>query len=220
MIKALILARSGSKRVKNKNICPFANSNLLEIKIRQLKRLPELDGVIVNSNSDEILEVAENAGAEIVKRDEYFATDSISPNELYVNVSEHFDADDVLFTNCTTPLVDDATYSKAIQLYYNLPKEYDSLITVNPLKEFLLFNGKPLNYDGAHKPRSQDLPENYALLNHVIHILPRDLMHGLGDIIGRNAFLFPISKVESVDIDDILDFEFAEFLYKKQHNII
>lgn len=34
-IKALIPVRSGSVRVKNKNIRPFAGTTLLEIKIRQ-----------------------------------------------------------------------------------------------------------------------------------------------------------------------------------------
>ena len=33
VIKALIAVRSGSLRVKNKNIKPFAGSSLLEIKI-------------------------------------------------------------------------------------------------------------------------------------------------------------------------------------------
>ena len=45
-IKALIPVRSGSVRVKNKNIAPFAGSSLLEIKIRQMLRIPELDGVV------------------------------------------------------------------------------------------------------------------------------------------------------------------------------
>lgn len=33
-IKALIFVRSGSQRVKNKNIRPFADISLLEIKIK------------------------------------------------------------------------------------------------------------------------------------------------------------------------------------------
>ena len=50
--KALIPVRSGSVRVENKNIRPFAGSNLLEVKIRQLLSVKELDGIVVNSNSD------------------------------------------------------------------------------------------------------------------------------------------------------------------------
>lgn len=49
-IKALTPVCSGFVRVKNKNIAPFAGSSLLEIKIRQMLRIPELDGVVVNSN--------------------------------------------------------------------------------------------------------------------------------------------------------------------------
>ena len=46
IIKALIAARSGSVRVKNKNIRPFAGSTLLEIKINQLKRLNIFDDIV------------------------------------------------------------------------------------------------------------------------------------------------------------------------------
>jgi spore coat polysaccharide biosynthesis protein SpsF (cytidylyltransferase family) len=35
-LKALVAVRSGSQRVQDKNIRQFANSNLLEIKIKQL----------------------------------------------------------------------------------------------------------------------------------------------------------------------------------------
>ena len=37
-LKAIIPVRSGSTRVKNKNIRPFAGDSLLAIKIKQLKR--------------------------------------------------------------------------------------------------------------------------------------------------------------------------------------
>ena len=50
--KALIAVRSGSKRVENKNIRPFAGSTWLELKIKQLQRIKNLDGIIVNSNDD------------------------------------------------------------------------------------------------------------------------------------------------------------------------
>lgn len=67
-IKALVAVRSGSQRVQNKNIRPFAGSNLLEIKLLQLKRIKNLDGVIVNSNDDYMLEVARTLGCETVKK--------------------------------------------------------------------------------------------------------------------------------------------------------
>ena len=67
-IKALIAARSGSMRVKNKNIRPFAGSTLLEVKIEQLLRISQLDGIVVNSNDEEILGIAQKYGVEKIKK--------------------------------------------------------------------------------------------------------------------------------------------------------
>ena len=47
-IKALVAVRSGSQRVVNKNIRPFAGSSLLEIKLNQLKRISNIVGIVVN----------------------------------------------------------------------------------------------------------------------------------------------------------------------------
>lgn len=73
-VKALVAVRSGSMRVQNKNIRPFAGSSLLEVKLNQLKRIPNLDGIVVNSNDDQMLEIAEKMGCETVKRDPYYAS--------------------------------------------------------------------------------------------------------------------------------------------------
>ena len=213
-IKALISVRSGSVRIKNKNIAPFAGSSLLEIKVRQMLRIPELDSVVVNSNSEEMLQRAQRLGAETVKRDEYYATNEVSPNELYENMAQNMKADVVVYTNCTAPLVEDRTYSLAIKKFLNL-REHDSLVSVSPLKEFLWIDGKAANYDRNRKPRSQDLPENFVLLNHVVHILPREVMIRCKDIMGQTPYFFPISQRESIDIDTPTDFAIAEFMYNK-----
>ena len=93
IIKALIPVRADSQRVKNKNIRPFADSNLLEIKIRQLKRIKDLDGIIINSDSDEMLDIAKSLGVEIFKRDAYYASNEVSANDLYRNIAETTDTD-------------------------------------------------------------------------------------------------------------------------------
>ena len=77
-IKALVAVRSGSRRVENKNIRPFAGSSLLELKIRQLKRLSCLNGIVVNSNDDGMLSIASSLGCEIVKREQIYATNEVS----------------------------------------------------------------------------------------------------------------------------------------------
>ena len=104
-IKALVAVRSGSVRVKNKNMRPFAGSTLLEVKLEQLKRIPNLDGIIVNSNDDEMLELAKSKGCEIVKRDPYYASNTVSMSEVYKNMAENCDCDVIAYINCTNPLL-------------------------------------------------------------------------------------------------------------------
>ncbi|MBS5861465.1 acylneuraminate cytidylyltransferase family protein [bacterium] len=217
MIKALIPVRAGSQRVKNKNIRPFAGSNLLEIKVKQMLSIKELDGVIVNSDSDEMLDIAKSIGADVFKREAYYASSEVSANDLYRNIAETTDADLILYTHVTNPLLKTETIRSIINKYKELNREYDSVSTVSPVKEFLWRDGKPINYDVNNKPRSQDLPEIYSL-NHAINLVPRRLMYERKDLMGYKPYFYILDDIEAIDIDNELDFEFAEFLYKKAHN--
>lgn len=215
-IKALIPVRSGSVRVKNKNIRPFAGSTLLEIKIKQLLRIPELDGVVVNSNSDEMLEIAKSVGAEIIKRDEYFASSTVPINEVYEDIAKHFDADVMVYANATNPLIKDGTISSAIRTYQTLSEEFDSLNTAHLIKEFMWLNGKAINYDPTQMPKSQNLPDILAL-NFAVNISKRDEIIKNKSIVGTTPYIFPIDEVEATDIDNEIDFNFAEFVYKTKN---
>lgn len=56
-ITAVIPIRSGSQRVKDKNLRPFAGTTLMENKIDTLLKVPELDSIIVNTNSEEAISI-------------------------------------------------------------------------------------------------------------------------------------------------------------------
>lgn len=214
LVKALIMARAGSKRVKNKNLKPFAGSSLLEVKINQLKRIKNLDGIVVNSDDETMLSIAEKMGCEAIKRDAYYCTDEIQPNELYKHLAETFTADIVVITNTTSPLVSDETIYNAIETFKsNLPK-YDSLNTGHLVKDFLWLDGKPLNYDENNKPRSQDLPD-IVNLNAAINITTKEMMIKNKNYVGKNPYIYIIDEIEGIDVDYPLDFEFAEFMFNK-----
>ena len=215
--KAFIMARSGSQRVKNKNMRPFAGSNLLEIKIRQMMRIKSLDGVVVNSNDDEMLNLAKSLGCETVKRDPYYCTDEINPNELYVHLAETFPGDVLVISNTTSPLVTDETFERAIQQFKDNGDAYDSLNTGHLVKDFLWLDGKPLNYDEDKKPRSQDLPD-IINLNAAINICSKENLIKNRNYVGKKPYIFMIDELEGTDIDYPLDFEIAEFLYRKLHS--
>lgn len=218
-IKALVAVRSGSQRVVNKNIRPFAGSSLLEIKLNQLKRISNIDGIVVNSNDDKMLEIASNMGCEVVKRDEYYASNQVSMSEVYRNMAENVNADVIAYINATNPLLYDKTIVQAIENYKKNISQYDSLNSAHLIKEFLFKENLPINYDLRHQPRSQDLPDISAL-NFAINIISREKMIECKNVVGYKPNIYIIDEVEATDIDNPIDFDFAEFVYKRKNGMI
>lgn len=214
-VKALVAVRSGSMRVQNKNIRPFAGSSLLEVKLNQLKRIPNLDGIVVNSNDDQMLEIAEKMGCETVKRDPYYASNEVSMSDVYENMARQMDTDVIAYINVTNPLLKDETIIAAIDKYKELAAagQYDSLNSAHLIKEFMFVDNKPINYDLKHQPRSQDLPD-IAALNFAVSIISKEKMIANKNVVGEKPFIYIIDEVEATDIDNQIDFDFAEFMYK------
>ena len=60
---AIIPARSGSKRIKNKNIKKFCGTPIIEIVIKKLINSKIFDKIIVSTDTKKIADIAVNAGA-------------------------------------------------------------------------------------------------------------------------------------------------------------
>lgn len=65
-ITAVIPIRSGSQRVKDKNLLEFGDTCLMALKIKNLLQVPEIDQVIVNTNSDAVIEMTQKLANEYV----------------------------------------------------------------------------------------------------------------------------------------------------------
>ena len=78
-------------------------------------------------------------------------------------------------------------------------------------------DNKPINYNINQTPKSQDLP-NIVSLNFAITIIKKQVMIKRKNVIGFNPSFFELDKVESLDIDDLIDFNIAELMYQKLGN--
>ena len=92
-------------------------------------------------------------------------------------------------------------------------EKYDSFNTVTDLKEFLFVKNKPINFDLAKAPNSQNLPDTFKL-NFAINILLTAQMFKTKTLVGKKPFFFKLDDVEGFDINTSLEFDFAEFLFK------
>lgn len=213
-IKALVAVRSGSVRVHNKNIRTFAGTTLMEIKLRQLSKIKGLDGIVVNSNDDEILSIASRYDVETVKRDQKYASNSVTMSEVYVNMAENFSGDIVMYSNVTNPLLESHSIENMIHVFKD-GGEFDSVNSVHAIKEFMYLDGKAINYDPLKQPRSQDLP-NIVAINFAISLISRENMIRHKNVVGLKPFLYEIPETEATDVDTQLDFDIAEILYKRK----
>ena len=206
-ITAIIPVRAGSTRLKNKNVAPFAGTNLLVNKINQLKQVEEITRIIVSSDSDLMLTMAKTAGAEIHKRaPEYCDEKSKSFGEVVRHIAESVKGDHILWATCTSPLVFPKDYRKAIAEYFPaLQKGFDSLMSVESFKRYIWNEEGPLNYElGLKHVPSQQLP-TLCFVTDGILIAPRRKMIEWSYFHGRHPYKFLVDKRTGCDIDDGLD---------------
>ena len=206
-ITAVIPVREGSRRLKNKNIAPFAGTNLLIHKIEQLKKVNEITKIVVSSDSELMLNMAKLNGVDTHKRAvEYCDEKSKSFGEVVRHIAESVDGQHILWATCTCPLVFPNVYSNAIKQYFAALNEgYDSLISFEVLKKYLWNDDGPINYKlGLEHIPSQDLPDVY-IPTFGITMSPRQKMIEWCYFHGHNPFKYMIDKRSSIDVDDGLD---------------
>lgn len=214
---AVIPVRKGSQRVPDKNLRPFAGTTLLENKIKSLLQVPEIDEIVVNTNSEAAIEFVEleyaNTKVKAQRREEYYASSQCSGSEFFKHLGEVTDTDIFIYAPCTSPFVKPETFSKCIKQFNEHP-EYDCLATVTSIKEFMWLEGKAINYDPQHAPNSQNLPDIVAL-NFGVTVVKRETLIANANIIGKNPQFVLTSDIEAIDIDTPLDFYIAEQIYNK-----
>jgi CMP-N-acetylneuraminic acid synthetase len=215
--------RKGSQRVINKNTRPFAhyNGGLLENKLIQLLQTKRIDEIILSTNDEQCIEIAQNiangsARVKIIERPQHLCLDTTNLVDLINYVPTITNANHILWGHVTTPLAGAIEYDKAIDVYLSeTARGFDSLISVTELKNFLLNkNGQLINNTTSIPwPRTQDL-ETLFEINHVMFIASRNVYLEQKNRIGKKPYLHVMDKIASFDVDWEDDFLIAESIFK------
>ena len=213
-ITVVVPVRKGSQRVKNKNFKSFADSNLLKVKLDVLKQVNVIDDIVVNTDSDIALKIADEYGVSKCVREDYYASSECNNSEFFQNIAENTDTDYIIYSPCTAPLIKVDTYYDFINRFRNAKDRYDSLTTVTDVKQHLWLNEKPINYKPSDSPNTQDLPDIVSL-TYGISIISKENMIKHRNVVGKKPLFYKLDDFEAIDIDNPIDFEFAEFIYKK-----
>ena len=207
-ITAVVPVREGSRRLKNKNVAPFAGTNLLINKLNQLKQVKEIETIVVSSDSDKMLEMAVTQGVKTHKRTLEFCDEkSKTFGEVVAHICENVSGEDILWATCTAPLVFPKHYREAIRLYKSdaLKNGYDSLVSMEQFRRYLWDDNGPVNYElGIKHVPSQQLKPLYFVTDGIL-LAPRKKMIEWNYFHGPNPYRYILDKRTSIDIDDGLD---------------
>tara|TARA_X000000950_G_scaffold28172_1_gene30360 strand:+ start:3367 stop:4047 length:681 start_codon:yes stop_codon:yes gene_type:complete len=207
---AVVAVRAGSQRVKNKNVRPFADTNLLELKLKVLLRVKNIDEIVVNSDSEIMLEIAKKYNVKSVKREEYFASSEASNSDFHKHIAEVTETDFIFLAPVCSPFIGVKKHYEAINNF--MQSDFDSLTSCELVKGHLWLDGEPINYSLENVPNSQDLPD-IKKLNYGISIINRQVMIDRKGLVGFNPDFIILNEIESFDIDEMETFNTAEVLY-------
>lgn len=227
---AIIPARGGSKRLPKKNILELAGKPMIAWTIEAALQSKYIDDVVVTSDDLDIINVAEHYGASVpFIRPENLSDDKASSIDVVVHTVEYLLKhhnkvhDFIVLMQPTSPLrtakhVDDAVLSM-------FKKEADAIISVtkmdhSPLWSNTLPEDKNMTgfiTDEVKGERSQDLPA-YFRLNGAIYICnTKKLLEERAFFLKENVYAFEMDRASSVDVDEALDFQVANYLAQQMN---
>ena len=227
-ILCLILARGGSKGIKNKNIIKLGKLPLIAWTIKEaLKSKKKLD-VYLSTDSKKIANIGKKYGAQVpFIRPKKFAKDnssSVDAIEHAVNFLKNkgLNYDYVLLLEPTSPLRDYKDIDNSIDKIFS--KNYDSLVSVSKLEAFhpdFLYKKNKIGFLSPFRKstkkyiRRQDLEPIYFLEGSIyiskITTLMKKRTFNHNKTIG-----IEMPKWKSIEIDDKIDLVHTEAIIKKK----
>ena len=217
-VTALVPIKEHSERVPGKNFKDFTGKPLYHHVVETLDVTYAVDEILIDTDSPRvILEAgALSPKVRVVERPEALRGDFVSMNKVIAHDLDQAESDLFLQTHATNPLLKPQTIASALKAFVE-SEEHDSLFTVNAYQSrFYRADGTPLNHDPEDLIRTQDLDPIYEE-NSCLYIFTREGFGRLGRRIGERPILFPVDRIESIDIDDAFTFRLAELLALYSH---
>ena len=221
---AIIPARGGSKRLPRKNVLPLGDKPLIAWSIEAAKESKYIDEIVVSSDDNTILDIADQYNIKKIKRSAELSNDNATTIDVITNTiktcKRNFDY--IILLQPTSPLRNAKHIDDAIELLKE--KNADAIISVCETEHSPLWSNTLQNdYDMSQflnknllNKRSQEL-QTYYRLNGAIYIANTEkLLKQNSFFLDKNIYAYIMPQKESIDIDTKLDFDFATFLLQEK----
>ena len=217
----VIPARAGSKGIPGKNSKLLAGKPLIQYTIEAALEVFDSNQICVSTDSLEIKNLAEKLGLKVpFKRPPELASDYASTRDVLLHAMEFYgnrgtQIDQIVLLQPTSPFRTGRHIEDALHLY---SEDLDMVASVQKTKSNPYYVLKEENSQGYLEPlknadftRRQDCPDVYEFNGAIYLINPKSILNiEIGDF--KKVRKYKMSKKDSVDLDDPIDWMVAEAL--------
>lgn len=202
-ISVVIPALDSNQYYSDGDLVRFGDTTLLEWKISQVIELLAKEKIYISTPSNKIIDLAKDYGVNFVKRSQgvdfsHWIKESVEP------IQSEF----ILWTHATSPFISAGDYKAMLEEFFNLPQDYDSLITVYKEQEYMFYQGTPLNFDVDQFKGRKDIQPLYRNTNGC-YINSRENYRQGYKYFGQSPHYYEVDNLTSLEIKDIDHYEMA-----------
>lgn len=217
---AIILARGGSKGIKNKNLVKLKKKPLLHWSIKACLKAKKIDSVWVSSDSKKILSFSKRAGAKIIKRPKHLSSDNASSESAWLHGVKYLN-DNMINNNVivgiqpTSPIRFNKDLDNAILKFEK--EKLDSLFSAQVINDYFVWRRKKdkliPNYNFKKRKRRQNIQDKYLENGSFFLFNSKKFLKTRCRLFGKIG-LFKMKKTSSFQIDDLEDLKIIKSLEK------
>lgn len=220
---AIIPARSGSKGLKDKNVIDLCGKPLMAYSIEAALKSECFERIIVSTDSKEYGNIAEQYGADVMYRSEALSNDNSTTFMVIEDILQRIldVIDYFVLMQPTSPMRTEQHVREAVELFEQNSTQYDFLVSVKEAEHAAVLV-KPIAEDGSLKFFDTDF-SNYRRQgykdyspNGAIFIAKPKAYLEQRHFFGARALSYKMNRLDSVDIDDRIDYELAKVLMRER----
>tara|TARA_A100001015_G_scaffold307910_1_gene404621 strand:+ start:1271 stop:1963 length:693 start_codon:yes stop_codon:yes gene_type:complete len=220
---AIIPARFGSERIKNKNIKSFLGKPIIAYPIIACLKSKLFSRVIVSTNNKKISDISKKYGAEVMLRDKKFLSNNQTPvGDVIKDLVKKFKKDQTQVRGIccvfpTTPMIKIKDLKKTYKNFLNDPKRF--IITVQKFshsiqRSFYFKKNKVKIFSRKDiLKRSQDLISAYHDAGQFYWGSEKSWTKK-NILLNNKLFLYKLKKLNAFDLDNLEDWQFCEYIYR------
>jgi len=222
MTICIIPARSGSKRVKDKNIKIFHGKPIISYAIKLAKSCGLFKRIIVSTDSSKISKIAEKYGAEVpFLRSKKLANDFTPTSEVLIDCIKKISSQATEYHFCLYPTTTLLCKKDLIDSFKKIKKnDFDHLVAVsyynvNPYRAFKFVGKNRIKFKlKKFIPfRFQDLPRLCHDTGSFYIYKTKNLLKFNGKFPKKTTY-YLLDTYKAINIDTESDFKFAEYMFK------